>query len=110
MEPRIQYTKTEDGVDIAYCDAGEGTPVVQAASLNHIELECAFDWYAIMAARRRVIWYDRRGGGSSQRDFTDLSIEAMALDIEAVADACALDSFVLHAAFSSVPIAIAYAA
>ena len=28
MEPRIQYTKTEDGVNIAYWSVGEGDPVV----------------------------------------------------------------------------------
>lgn len=42
MEREIRYCTTEDGVSIAYCEAGEGTPVIQAASLNHIEIECGF--------------------------------------------------------------------
>ena len=109
MKPKIQYCTTEDGVSIAYCDTGKGTPLIQAATVNNIELECAFEWYQIMAARRRVIWFDRRGGGSSQRDVPEFSIEAMALDIGAVADACGLDKFVLHAELWSVPVAVAYA-
>ena len=28
MEPRIQYTKTEDGVSVAYWTLGEGVPLV----------------------------------------------------------------------------------
>ena len=28
MEPRIQYTKTEDGVNIAYWTLGEGSPLL----------------------------------------------------------------------------------
>ena len=28
MEPRIQYAKTEDGVNIAYAIQGEGPPLV----------------------------------------------------------------------------------
>ena len=29
MEPRIQYAKTQDGVNIAFWTHGEGTPLVQ---------------------------------------------------------------------------------
>ena len=29
MEPRIQYAKTKDGVSIAFCVHGKGTPLVQ---------------------------------------------------------------------------------
>ena len=86
MEPRIQYAKTSDGVSIAYCEAGEGTPFIEARSPSNIELEFRdWEWHRIMAARRRLIRYDCRGSGLSQRDVTDWSVEAMALDIGAVA-------------------------
>ena len=29
MEPRIQYAQTKDGVSIAFCVHGKGTPLVQ---------------------------------------------------------------------------------
>ncbi len=110
MEPQIQYCSTEDGVSIAYCEAGTGTPVVSAAALSHIELEIKHEWYGILKARRRMIWYDQRGAGSSQRDVPGYSAHEMALDTAAVADALELETFVLHADLWAVPSAIAYAA
>ena len=110
MEPQVQYVKTSDGVSIAYCEAGAGTPMVSVAPAGHVELESKWEWYRILAARRRTIWYDQRGAGSSQRDVPSHTVEEMALDIAAVADALALETFVLNASLWSVPIAIAYAA
>jgi class 3 adenylate cyclase/pimeloyl-ACP methyl ester carboxylesterase len=112
MEPRIQYGSTADGVSIAFCEGGEGTPFIEAyAPFSHIELEWReWEWHRIMASRRRLIRFDNRGSGHSQRDITDFSVEAMALDIGAVADALKLETFVLYGEQWSVPIAIAYAA
>ncbi|MEX2245825.1 MAG: adenylate/guanylate cyclase domain-containing protein [Dehalococcoidia bacterium] len=113
MDPQIQYCTTEDGVSIAYCEGGEGTPIVALAEVpcSNIELEWRdWEWYRIMAARRRFIRFDNRGAGSSQRDVPGFSIEEMALDIGAVADALALDRFVLYGELWGAPIAIAYAA
>ena len=56
MEPRIQYAKTKDGVSIAYCDSGEGTPVVSAAPSNNIEIGCRC-LFPCLAAPRRCTWY-----------------------------------------------------
>jgi len=84
MEPDIRYTTTADGVSIAYCEAGEGTPFVetQPAPWNNIEAEFReWEWHRIMASRRRLIRFDNRGSGSSQRNVDDYSVEAMALDI-----------------------------
>ena len=67
---------------------GRGTPFIEARSPSNIQLEFRdWEWHRIMAARRRLIRYDCRGSGLSQRDVTDWSVEAMALDIGAVADA-----------------------
>jgi class 3 adenylate cyclase len=113
MEPEIRYCTTEDGVSIAYCQGGEGTPViaVQSPLYSNIELEWRdWEWYRVMTARRRLIRFDNRGVGSSQRDVPGLSIEELTLDIGAVADALTLDRFVLYAESWAVPIAVAYAA
>jgi pimeloyl-ACP methyl ester carboxylesterase len=113
MEPHLQYCTTEDGVSIAYCEGGAGTPVVSVMSppFSNIELEWRdWEWYRILAARRRLIRFDNRGGGSSQRDVPGFSIEEMALDISAVADALTLDQFALSGELWAAPIAIAYAA
>jgi len=113
MEPQIRYCTTEDGVSIAYCEGGEGTPMVGVTEVpfSHIELEWRdWEWYRIMAARRRFIRFDNRGGGSSQRDVAGFSLDEMARDIGAVADALKLDRFALYGEFWAVPIVIAYAA
>jgi class 3 adenylate cyclase len=113
MEPQIRYCTTEDGVSIAYCEGGEGTPFVSVVSplSSNIELEWRdWEWYRVMAARRRLIRFDNRGAGSSQRDVPGFSTEEMALDIGAVADALALDRFVLHGELWAAPMTIAYAA
>src|SRR5438552_14880203 len=41
MEPRIQYAKTSDGVNIAYCTAGSGPALiwVQPPFPSHVQLE-----------------------------------------------------------------------
>ncbi len=41
MEPRIQYAKTEDGVNIAYWTLGEGPPFVEmpVPPWSHVQLE-----------------------------------------------------------------------
>ena len=111
MEPRIQYAQASDGVSIAYCEAGEGTPFIEALWLSNIELEFRdWEWHRIMAARRRLIRFDHRGCGLSQRDVPDLSVTAMAMDIEAVVDALGLQTVALESEVWGVPVAIAYAA
>ncbi len=112
MEPNIQYATTEDGVGIAYCEAGEGTPFVEVLAPPWCNIEAEFrewEWHRIMASRRRLIRFDWRGSGSSQRDVADHTVEAMALDIAAVADALSLDQFALYADLYAVPAVIAYA-
>jgi len=112
VEPRIQYGKTADGVSIAYCESGEGTPFVEAyAPFSNVELEWRdWEWHRIMAARRRLIRFDNRGAGLSQRDVGDFSLAAMALDIGAVVGALALETCVLYGELCGAPVAIAYAA
>ena len=116
MEPRIQYTKTEDGVSIAYSVCGEGPPLVFVAAwpFCHLDAEWSLPtWRHLdeqLAARTRLVRFDGRGAGLSQRDVDDLSLEARVLDLEAVADHLGLASFDLSAYAMSGPVAIEYAA
>ena len=112
MEPRIQYATASDGVSIAYCEAGEGTPFVEVyGPCSSIELEFRdWEWHRIMAARRRLIRFDPRGSGLSQRAVTDFSVDAATRDIGAVADALGLERFALFGQVWSVPPIVAYAA
>jgi class 3 adenylate cyclase len=116
MEPRIQYAQTTDGVSIAFWTLGEGTPFVMmpAIPVSHIQLEWQIPdwrrWYERLAEKRKLVRYDSRGNGLSDRDVADLSLDAHVLDLEAVTDRLDLQRFALHAVYHSGPLAIAYAA
>jgi class 3 adenylate cyclase len=116
MEPRIQYAQTADGVSIAFWTLGEGTPIVVTPAMggpNHINLwwqwpECRA-WLERSAQNGRLVGYDLRGYGLSDRAVTDFSLDARVADLEAVADRLELDRFILWGLLDSGPVAIAYA-
>ena len=116
MEPRIQYAQTADGVSIAFWTLGEGVPFVEMPTIpvSHIQMEWQFPewrrWYESLARTRMMVRYDCRGAGLSDRDVSDFSLDAYALDLEAVVDRLGLESFVLLSPIHSGPVAIAYAA
>jgi class 3 adenylate cyclase len=116
MEPRIRYAQTEDGVSIAFWMLGEGMPVVHMASIaaSHIQLEWQIPecrrWYERLAQKRKLVRYDMRGYGLSDRDVTDFSLDAHVLDLEAVVDRLNLERFALLGVLHAGPTAIAYAA
>jgi len=115
MEPRIQYAKTADGVSIAYWTLGEGMPLVQmpVVGFGHVQLECQIPnwrlWYERLAKKRKLIRYDGRGFGLSERKVTGFHLDAHVQDLEAVADRLGLESFALLATQHSGPPAITYA-
>jgi class 3 adenylate cyclase len=116
MEPRIQYAKTPDGVSIAFWTLGEGQPLVQMSSLplSHIQLEWQdpgwHRWYERLAEKRKLVRYDGRGTGLSDRHVADYSVEAHMLDLQAVVERLGVQRFVLVSPYTACPIAIAYAA
>ena len=57
----------------------------------------------------RLIRYDERGMGLSDRDVPDFSFEAFVRDLETVVDALGLDRFALLGISQGAPISIAYA-
>lgn len=58
----------------------------------------------------RVVLYDGRGTGSSQRDVDDVGLEAMVRDLEAVVEHARLETFALLGYYYTALAAIAYAA
>jgi len=66
--------------------------------------------YAQFSQTHRVVRYDRRGSGLSDRDCGELGLEADVRDLEAVAHALRADSFALMATFHLGPAAITYTA
>src|SRR3990172_1074799 len=115
MEPRIQYVQTTDGVSIAYWVLGEGPPLVHLTLVvGHIQMEWQLPecrrWYERLAESRKLIRFDFRGGGLSDRNVGDFSLEGLLLDLEAVADRLGLETFALFGPAHFGPVAIAYAA
>jgi class 3 adenylate cyclase len=67
-------------------------------------------WYERLAEKRKLVRYDMRGSGLSERDVTDYSLDALMLDLEAVADRLGSERFALFGLAYAGPVAIAYAA
>jgi DNA-binding winged helix-turn-helix (wHTH) protein/alpha-beta hydrolase superfamily lysophospholipase len=110
----VTFLQTSDGVHLAVAAAGSGRPLVKTANwLNHIE----FDWqspvwaplFAKLAANCRLIRYDERGTGLSDRDVPNFSFDAFVRDLETVVDTLGLERFALLGISQGVPISIAYA-
>jgi pimeloyl-ACP methyl ester carboxylesterase/DNA-binding winged helix-turn-helix (wHTH) protein len=110
----VTFLRTPDGVHLAVASAGSGPTLVKTANwLNHLE----FDWqspvwsplFRRLAGQCRLIRYDERGMGLSDREVADFSFEAWVRDLETVVDALALDRFTLLGISQGAPISIAYA-
>ncbi|WP_323769189.1 alpha/beta fold hydrolase [Antarctobacter sp.] len=113
--PDVSYALSSDGTAIAWSALGEGPPLVRIGHwLSHLEMDTQSAlWGPLitrLAAGRRLIRYDLRGTGLSERDAALTGIDAFAEDLAAVADAAGLDRFDLFAASQAAPVAIRFAA
>ena len=88
----IRYCTTSDGVRLAYASVGNGPPLVKASNwLTHLDFEWGSPiwrhWYAALSLHHRLVRYDERGNGMSQRDVPDVSFDTWVRDLETVVDA-----------------------
>jgi class 3 adenylate cyclase/pimeloyl-ACP methyl ester carboxylesterase len=115
MDPRIQFTRTTDGVSIAYWALGDG-PVVVSSSMptSHIGREWQIPafraMYELGAQQWRFVRYDPRGHGLSEREIEDFSLDALVRDLEAVVDRLGVARMRLTAFGIAAPVGLAYAA
>ena len=117
QKQHIHFARASDGVTIAYSTMGEGPPLLVAPSwVSHLELEmdnpAHVEFYERLSkgGERRLIRFDVRGSGLSDRRVEEISIEARARDLEAVIDHLGLESVAIFASSHSGPPAIIYAA
>jgi pimeloyl-ACP methyl ester carboxylesterase/DNA-binding winged helix-turn-helix (wHTH) protein len=109
----IRYCMTSDDVRLAYASIGAGPPLVKASNwLTHLDLEWESPlwrhWWGELSRHHRVIRYDERGNGMSQRDVPHVSFETWVQDLEAVVDVVELERFALLGISRGAAIAIAY--
>lgn len=110
----IRYCTTSDGVRLAYASIGSGPPLVKASNwLTHLDFEWGSPiwrhWWSALSLHHRVVRYDERGNGMSQRDVSDVTFDTWVRDLETVVDAAGLDRFPLLGISRGGAIAIAYA-
>ena len=110
----IRYCTTSDGVRLAYATTGSGSPLVKASNwLTHLDFEWGSPiwrhWYTALSRHHRLVRYDERGNGMSQRDVPGVSFDTWVRDLETVVDAAGLDRFPLLGISRGGAIAIAYA-
>jgi pimeloyl-ACP methyl ester carboxylesterase/DNA-binding CsgD family transcriptional regulator len=116
MEPQVEFAAAADGTRIAWTAVGDGPAVVlmPGVPLSNFEAEWRIPvlrrGLERLAGRVRLIQYDGRGTGRSQREVSDLSIDAHLRDLDAVLDAAGVRDVVLLGFYHSVITAIAWAA
>ena len=116
--PKTRWAKTVDGACIAYQDLGEGpvTMVIIPAWFSHLEVYWEEPHYARFMLRlardMRVLSFDKRGLGMSDRIHGALGLEAQMDDVRAVMDAADVERAALlgWGGFASVPLAVFFAA
>ncbi|MGZ8566910.1 MAG: alpha/beta fold hydrolase [Actinomycetota bacterium] len=101
MTPGTRYATTGDGVQIAWQAVGEGWPdIVYAGGFaTHVELVWEQPWiaryFSNVASIGRLILFDKRGSGLSERASPLCDLETRADDLRAVLDATGSERAVL---------------
>ena len=113
-DQEITFCRTPDGFNIAVASAGRGKPLILHSTwLNHIEYEWRHPVRApllhFLATRFRLIRFDVRGVGLSDRDADGISFEGFGRDLDTVLDALDVRRPVLIGIAPGAPAAIACA-
>jgi pimeloyl-ACP methyl ester carboxylesterase len=111
---QIRFCQSRDGTRIAYAINGNGPPLLWAAHWAH-HLKFDWDspvwrpWLVMLSARHRLIRYDMRGCGLSDRDNVEISFERLFEDVEALVAAAGLQRFGLFGMASHTAVGMNYA-
>lgn len=110
----IRYCTAHDGVRLAYALSGDGPPLVKAPNwYTHLELDWRGEiwgpWLREFSRRHRLLRYDMRGTGLSERFPERVSVDLCIGDLESVVDANRLERFALFGMSQGAAFAIEYA-
>jgi DNA-binding winged helix-turn-helix (wHTH) protein/pimeloyl-ACP methyl ester carboxylesterase len=113
-DQKIAFCKTRDGINLAVASVGDGMPLVSTPTwATHLE----YDWqspararlWRRLADRFRLIRYDARGFGLSDRDVPEISFATFGRDLEAVIASLDVRRYALLAISQGVATAVAHA-
>jgi pimeloyl-ACP methyl ester carboxylesterase/DNA-binding CsgD family transcriptional regulator len=115
MNQNIRFCTSFDGVKLAYAVSGEGTPLVMSATwLTHLEDQWRSlawrPWLDAFTRDYKVLRFDSRGCGLSDREAPQLSFETWVRDLECVVEAAGFRRFAMVGTCWGGPVAIEYAA
>ncbi len=114
-QPQIQFARSSDGTRIAYALDGKGPPLVRASHwLGNLDFDWQTPvwgpWIEALSERYRLLRYDSRGCGLSDREVEAITIDGLVADLECVVDKAGLDRFALLGMSQGGAISIVYAA
>lgn len=115
MRHPVSFCVTNDGVRLAYAISGDGPSLVRAPHwFTHLEHDwtnpAMRPWVEDLSSRYRLLRFDQRGTGLSDRRVQEISFEAHVRDLEAVVDAAGYERFALLGLSQGAAFAVAYAA
>jgi len=115
--PKTRWAKTVDGLYIAYQDFGEGPDTVVFINGMYSHIEIYWEWPQVarffnrLAGGARVLHFDRRGTGLSDRFTARPTLESRMDDVLAVMDAAGVERAALYAWGTGAPaLAVLFAA
>jgi DNA-binding SARP family transcriptional activator/pimeloyl-ACP methyl ester carboxylesterase len=114
--PRTRYAQTDDGIHIAYQVLGEGEQDILFVPglMSHLELlwedDETADFYRRLAKLGRLIMFDKRDTGLSDRAPGDMSLEERMEDVRTVMRAAGSSRAVLFGYSEGAPMSILFAA
>jgi pimeloyl-ACP methyl ester carboxylesterase/DNA-binding CsgD family transcriptional regulator len=115
MRQEVRFCSSSDGVRLAYAISGDGPPLVRAPHwFTHLEYDwtnpAMRPWVEDLSLRYRLLRFDQRGTGLSDREVPEISMEAHVRDLECVIDAAGFERFAMLGLSQGGAFAVAYAA
>src|SRR3712207_1363504 len=116
MAPRTRYARARDGVSIAYQVTGEGDRDIVVVPQTFSAVEALWEhptvrrFFEHLGSLGRVILFDRRGSGMSDRAGGAATLEEQVDDVHAVMDAAGAERADLIALMEGGPMAMVFAA
>jgi pimeloyl-ACP methyl ester carboxylesterase/DNA-binding CsgD family transcriptional regulator len=115
VRQEVRFCSSPDGTRLAYAVHGRGPPLVRTATwLTHLEFDWESPmwrhWLEALADGHKVLRYDERGCGLSDREVQDVSLESRLADLETVIDAAGLERVAMLGVSQGGPLAVTFAA